>query len=142
MALLLWRWSTTAQIISALILAVFFVVLNLSVGRRELRIWVAAWLVNLGALVGTVLYWFFPPQTPAIFLLVRVSYMFTKTLFVVLLVCGASEFTPGGLLRWTRGLAVATLVWAIGGALLFNVLDSMGAAEAALILGLFSWSAY
>jgi diguanylate cyclase (GGDEF)-like protein len=142
MALLLWRWSTTAQIVSALILAVFFVVLNLSVGRRELRTWVAAWLVNLCALVVTVIYWFFPPQTPAIFLLVRVSYMFTKTLFVVLLVCGASEFTPGGLLRWSRSLAAAVLVWALGGALLFNTLDSMGAAQAAVVLGLFSWSAY
>ena len=52
MAILLWRWSTTAQIVSALILAVFFVVLRLSVRRRELGIWVAAWMVNLAALVG------------------------------------------------------------------------------------------
>ena len=61
MALLLWRWSTTAQIVSALILAIFFIVLRLSVGRRELGIWVAAWMVNLAALVVTVVYWFFPP---------------------------------------------------------------------------------
>jgi len=33
MALMLWRWNTSAQIVSALILAVFFVVLNLSVRR-------------------------------------------------------------------------------------------------------------
>jgi diguanylate cyclase (GGDEF)-like protein len=142
MALLLWRWSTSAQIVSALILAVFFVVLNLSVGRRELRTWVAAWLVNLGALVVTVLYWFFPPQSAALFLLVRVAYMSTKTLFVVLLVCGAAGFMRRGLLRWSWSLATAVLVWALGGALLFNGLDSMGAAQAAVVLGLFSWSAY
>jgi diguanylate cyclase (GGDEF)-like protein len=141
MALLLWRWSTAAQIVSALILAIFFVVLSLSVNRRELRPWVAAWLVNLGAMVVTVLYWFFPPQSPAIFLVVRIAYMFTKTLFVVLLVCGASAFARVPLIRWSRTVVMAVAAWSVVGALVFNTLDSMGAAQAALVLALLSWSA-
>src|SRR5437588_6276708 len=140
MALLLWRWSTTAQIVSALILAIFFVVLRLSVGRRELRPWVAAWLVNLAALVVTVLYWFFPPQSAAVFLVVRIAYMFTKTLFVVLLVCGASAFAGRPLLRWSRGLVVAVAVWAVAGAAIFSSLDAMGAAQTAIVLVLLTWS--
>ncbi|HEX7151137.1 MAG TPA: GGDEF domain-containing protein [Thermoanaerobaculia bacterium] len=44
MELLLWRWSTTAQIASAFMIAVFFVVLSRPVRRVELRPWVAAWL--------------------------------------------------------------------------------------------------
>src|SRR5256885_7075896 len=142
MALLLWRWSTTAQIVSALILAIFFVVLDMSVRRRELRLWVAAWLVNLCALVVTVGYWFFPPQSPASFLAIRIAYMFTKTLFVTLLVCGASAFAGVGIIRWRRSLIAAVLAWAIAGALMFNTLDSMRAGQAALVVVLFSWSAY
>jgi diguanylate cyclase (GGDEF)-like protein len=142
MALLLWRWSTTAQIVSALILAIFFVVLDMSVRRRELRLWVAAWLVNLCALVVTVAYWFFPPQSAAGFLAIRIAYMFTKTLFVTLLVCGASAFAGVGIVRWRRGLIAAVLAWAVAGALIFNTLDAMGAAQAGLVVVLFAWSAY
>ena len=142
MALLLWRWSTTAQIVSALILAVFFVVLRLSVRRRELGIWVAAWMVNLAALVVTVFYWFFPPQSPAIFFLVRVAYMFTKTLFVVLLACGASAFGRVRVVTWHRGVPIAVLAWAIAGAALFSSLDAMGMAQAGVVLGLFVWSSF
>ena len=50
MELLLWRWSTTAQITSALMIAGFFVlVLARSVRRVEVRPWVWAWLANLAA---------------------------------------------------------------------------------------------
>ena len=142
MELLLWRWSTTAQIVSALILAVFFAVLNYSVRRTELRPWAAAWLVNLGALIVTVLFWFFPPRSPALFLLIRIAYMFTKTLFVVLLVCGASGFARVTILRWQPRLAAGVAAWAVVGALVFSSLDSMGFAQATLVLVLFSWSAY
>jgi diguanylate cyclase (GGDEF)-like protein len=54
MELLLWRWSTTAQIASAIVIAVFFVVLARSVRRVELRPWVMAWLANLAALFVTM----------------------------------------------------------------------------------------
>ena len=51
MELLLWRWSTTAQITSELMIAVFFVVLARSVRRVEMRPWVQAWVANLAALL-------------------------------------------------------------------------------------------
>lgn len=56
MELLLWRWSTTAQIASALMIAVFFIVLTRSVRRSELQLWVNAWLANLAALAVTVIH--------------------------------------------------------------------------------------
>jgi hypothetical protein len=138
MTSMLWRWSTSAQIVSALILAVFFVVLDLSVRRAELRPWVGAWLVNLGAMVVTVIYWFFPPKTPAAFLVTRFAYMFAKTLFVALLICGASAFARVRLLSWCRGLVFAVTAWAAIGTVVFNGLDKMGAGQAALVFALFS----
>ena len=50
----LWRWSTAVQITSALLIALFFVVLTRSTHRTELRIWVVAWLANVLALVATL----------------------------------------------------------------------------------------
>ena len=64
-------------------------------------------LDTTAALVVTVGYWFFPPQSPASFLAIRIAYMFTKTLFVTLLVCGASAFAGVGIIRWRRSLIAA-----------------------------------
>ena len=55
----LWVWSTALQMTSLLMIAVFFAVLARSVRLAEVRIWVWAWLCNLGALVVTVAYWYF-----------------------------------------------------------------------------------
>src|SRR5436190_22049133 len=92
MELLLWRWSTTAQITSALMIAVFFYVLGRSVRRVGLRPWVHAWLLNLGALAGTLLFWFAEPQVAVVFIGLRFSYVFCKTMFVVLLFLGRFWF--------------------------------------------------
>ncbi|HUR81799.1 MAG TPA: diguanylate cyclase [Thermoanaerobaculia bacterium] len=92
MELLLWRWSTTAQIASALMIAVFFAVLVRSVRRVELRPWVRAWLANLGALAVTSIFWLAQPQSPAMFTFLRGAYFFFKTLFVILLALGAWTF--------------------------------------------------
>ena len=141
MALLLWRWSTAAQIVSALILAIF-VVLSLSVNRREScgrgsppgsstsarwssRSCIGSFLRNRRRFFSSSALW----------------YMFTKTLFVVLLVCGASAFARVPLIGWSRTVVMAVAAWSVVGALVFNTLDSMGAAQAALVLALLSWSA-
>src|SRR5215210_1110854 len=92
MELLLWRWSTTAQIASSVTIAIFFFVLARSVRRMELRPWVAAWLANLGALAVTLFFWFVQPQSPAAFIALRSGYFFSKTIFLVLLVAGAWRF--------------------------------------------------
>ena len=88
MELLLWRWSTTAQIVSSLMIAVFFDVLAQSVKRVELRPWVKAWLANLGALFVTVIFWYAEPKSALVFAALRFGYFFSKTMFVVLLAAG------------------------------------------------------
>jgi diguanylate cyclase (GGDEF)-like protein len=90
--LLLWRWSTTAQVASALLIAVFFAVLGRSMGRAELRPWVQAWLANLIALVVTIVFWFARPSSPWNLTALVWSYFFFKTMFVVLLAIGAWQF--------------------------------------------------
>ncbi|HEV2607868.1 MAG TPA: hypothetical protein VGT79_07790, partial [Xanthomonadaceae bacterium] len=92
MELLLWRWSTSVQITSDLLIAVFFVVLARSVGRVELRSWVSAWVANLGALSITIVFWLLQPQSKLVFAVISAMYIFAKTLFVVLLVIGAAGF--------------------------------------------------
>src|SRR5215813_11414498 len=92
MELLLWRWSTAMQVISALIIAIFFIILNGSIRRVELRPWVWAWLANLAAMVATVAFWYIQPSGFWIWL-IRFGYFFAKTFFVALLVLGAYGFT-------------------------------------------------
>jgi hypothetical protein len=84
MELLLYRWSTGAQIVSALMIAVFFLALARSVRRVELRPWNQAWIANLVALLATVAFWFLQPNSPIAFMLLRFGYFFGKTLFSIL----------------------------------------------------------
>jgi diguanylate cyclase (GGDEF)-like protein len=133
MELLLWRWSTTAQITSALTIAVFFVVLTRSVHRVELRPWVYAWLVNLGALLVTSVFWFAQPSSRAAFIVLRAGYLFSKTLFVVLLALGAwnvSRRTPSPL---HRGILLAVALYSIGAAFVLDSVDRIGVVQSALI---------
>lgn len=88
MELLLWRWSTTAQIASSLTIAIFFLVLARSMKRVELRPWLRAWLANLGALAVTVIFWYANPKTQLAFFFIRLGYMLSKTMFVALLAAG------------------------------------------------------
>src|SRR5262245_6982098 len=92
MELLLWRWSTTAQVASALLIAVFFAVLGRSMRRAGLGPWVQAWLANLCALVVTLVFWYARPSARwSLAALIR-GYFFFKTLFAVLLALGAWRF--------------------------------------------------
>jgi len=95
MELLLWRWSTAFQCASALMMAVFFVVLARSVRRAELQPWVVAWLSNLVALVVPIILWFFRPQSLLVSVAMRWSYLLSKTAWVMLLVVGAEAFVGG-----------------------------------------------
>ena len=112
MELLLWRWSTAVQITSLVMIAVFFAVLGRSVGRSEVRWWVAAWLANLGALGVTVFYWV--AQPPALLdVPLRASYIGAKTGFVVLLLLGAwVHVRPGA--RVPRPAGVLAAIGAYG----------------------------
>ncbi len=100
MELLLWRWSTTAQVASALLIAVFFGVLGRTMPRAELRPWVQAWLANLVALVVTIVFWFARPSSAWSLSSLIWGYFFFKTMFVVLLAIGGWRFVrPDARLR-------------------------------------------
>jgi diguanylate cyclase (GGDEF)-like protein len=110
MELLLWRWSTTAQIASSLTIAIFFLVLARSVKRVELRPWLLAWLANLGALAVTVIFWYANPQTELAFGFIRFGYMLSKTTFVVLLAFGGRAMNRRAMFAIVVGCAAGAVV--------------------------------
>jgi diguanylate cyclase (GGDEF)-like protein len=109
MELLLWRWSTVVQISSALMIAVFFFVLSRSVRRIELRPWVRAWATNLVAMAITMIFWFVQPQDPNALRVLRFFYFSSKTMFVGLLLAGASNFVT----RWSQTDIRRHVLWLI-----------------------------
>lgn len=130
MELLLWRWSTTAQIASALTLAVFFAVLGRSMRRVGLRPWVAAWLANLVAMLVTTIFWLVQPSSAVAFVALRAGYLGAKTMFVLLLAVGAWTFArrpPSARLMRTMAFAVAGL--AIVMAFVLDTIDKIGVAQ-------------
>lgn len=138
MELVLWRWSTTAQITSGLMIAVFFVVLARSVRRVEVRPWVFAWLANLGALAVTSIFWLAQPRSMAAFKAIIAGYVFWKTLFVVLLAAGAWT-----LVRRRPSVFVSRIVfslvvlYAIVAALTLDAIDKLGVLQSAVMAILF-----
>jgi diguanylate cyclase (GGDEF)-like protein len=132
MELLLWRWSTTAQITSALMIAVFFAVLGRSVPRVELRPWVRAWLMNLAALAVTSVFWFWQPDSSVAFIALRAGYLFFKTMFVVLLAVGAWTFVSHRPRRLPAIVAVVAL-YATGAAFVLDSVQRIGIVQSALM---------
>jgi diguanylate cyclase (GGDEF)-like protein len=118
MELLLWRWSTTAQIASSLTIAIFFLVLARSMKRVELRPWLYAWLANLGALAVTVIFWYANPKTQLAFAAIRFGYMLSKTTFVVLLAFGARATNRRSMFLIVAGCAA--------GAAIIPTIDALG----------------
>ena len=142
MELLLWQWSTTAQITSALMIAVFFLVLGRSVRRVELRPWIHAWLANLGALLVTSIFWLAQPSSEIAFLALRAGYLFSKTMFVVLLALGVWMFLrrrPSP--RAVRAIIAGVAVYAIGGSYVVNSVDRIGVVQSAVMAVFFTSSA-
>jgi diguanylate cyclase (GGDEF)-like protein len=134
--LLLWRWSTLAQIASSLTIAIFFVVLARSVRRVELQAWVAAWLVNLVALLVTVTFWFAQPQSAAALIGARFAYFAAKTLFAVLLTMGAWQFARGGGLAGVRAATSAVLIASAIAAVTLGSIDQIGVVQSGVIAAL------
>src|SRR5204863_4945997 len=134
MELLLWRWSTIAQTASALMIAVFFIVLARSVRRAELQTWVNAWLANLLALFVTSILWVVQPSSTAGYFAIRVGYFFAKTMFVALLAAGAWRFVrPRLTARANRGIVSAIAAYALVAALALNSIDAIGMVQSAII---------
>ena len=134
MELLLWRWSTSAQIASGLMIAVFFAVLARSVRRVELRPWVSAWLANLAALFVTSVFWFAQPESQVMFVALRFGYFFSKTMFVVLLALGAWAFVRRGIPRLAmRPAAITVGAYSIVAAFVLDTIDRIGVAQSAVM---------
>jgi diguanylate cyclase (GGDEF)-like protein len=133
MDLLLWRWSTAAQCASAVMIAIFFVVLARAVGRAELRPWATAWFANAVALLIPIAFWFLRPTSALVFIAMRWGYFFSKTLFVVLLVIGARYFGDAKLAaRHGRRLSIAVFVYAFIATLLVRGIDQDGMLQSAV----------
>ena len=101
--LLLWQWSTAAQMTSLAMIATFFVLLARSSRRGELRWWAFAWSANLFALVVTLVFWNLQPAS--LVPLVTGLYVASKTAFVLLFTEGVWAVVRPG----TRLLSPATL---------------------------------
>jgi len=133
MELVLWRWSTTAQVTSALLIAVFFAVLGRSMRRVELRPWVQAWLANLGALVVTIVFWFAPRPPVWRYAAIVWGYFFFKTLFAVVLALGAWGFVrPDARLR-IRQAAGVVAVAAVVPAMIVDDVAGIGVVQSTAI---------
>jgi len=134
MELLLWRWSTTAQITSALMIAVFFVALTRSMRRVEMRPWVYAWLANLAALLVTSIFWIAQPSSQAAFIAIRGAYLFGKTMFIVLLVAGAWGFVRSRQnVIVSRGVLAGVIVYSFVFAFVLDTIDKLGVFQSAVI---------
>jgi hypothetical protein len=130
MELLLWRWSTAVQCTSAVMIAVFFVVLERSVRRAELRAWVGAWMANVVALVIPIAYWYLRPEREIALASMRGGYFLAKTGFMTLLVIGAHRFTGGGLsVRPGRALFSALIAYSAVAALVLRGFNQAGALQ-------------
>jgi diguanylate cyclase (GGDEF)-like protein len=109
---LLYQWSTAAQLVSVLMIALFYATLARQLRRAEVVWWARGWWCNLAALALAFGYWFYtPPPLGAVVL--RSLYVGAKIAYAVLLIEGAWALRePGGtwLSRRTLGVLVAATV--------------------------------
>jgi diguanylate cyclase (GGDEF)-like protein len=132
MELTLWRWSVSAQLVSLAIITTFFAILARSVDQRALRTWLAGWAMNVAALVVTLVYWFVSASeaeevSRGIAFALRLLYMTSKSLCVLLLVDGGWALARPGAERVGRGaFVVGGLVFPLAAALASNSLAVVG----------------
>jgi hypothetical protein len=130
--LMLWRWSTAIQAASAVMIAVFFIVIARTARRAEAQPWGWAWLANLFALLVTVTFWYTGPNSRLVSSLLGTGYFLGKTSFLLLLVLGARAFAhPGaGVLprRW-RILLLSVLTYSILAGVFLRGIPGIGTAQ-------------
>lgn len=135
----LYRWSTAAQLVSVLMIAVFFATLARSVHRAEVRWWAQAWWFDFVAVALTLFYWVVSPGAIGSFV-IRALYVAGKLAFVLLLVQGAWAIRQPGAqwlaLRVRVGLVLVAVVAA--GTLLTSIAD-VGVATQSVMGLLFLW---
>lgn len=130
--LMLWRWSTAIQAASAVMIAVFFIVIARTARRAEAKRWAWAWLANLFALLATVIFWYAGPLPPLPSSVLGTGYFLGKTSFLLLLVLGARAFAhPGaGVLprRWSVA-AASVLAYSILAGFFLSGIPGIGTAQ-------------
>ncbi len=126
MELMLWRWSTTVQLSSLAIIAVFFAVLARSVRSAELRFWLLAWCADFVAIAVALSYWYLQPPSWTL-PLVLPFYMGGKTAFVLFLMEGAWALKRPGR-RLFRPVVVVPLlaVYLLSAALAIRSINQLG----------------
>ncbi len=143
METLLYRWSTILQIVSDLMIALFFVVLVRIMRRPELRVWLNAWLANVAALGVTVAYWVIQPETRFVNRALTAAYSFCKTTFIILLIVGALGFTHHAVsAARLRKLVAAALVFALLLATLSSGVLTLGMTQSSMMAALFLYAAW
>jgi len=126
--LLLWQWSTAAQMTSLAMIATFFVSLARSSRRPELGWWALAWSANLVALVVTLVFWRLQPA--AMVPVVAGLYVGAKTAFVVLFAAGVwTVARPGAALPRPLVLVSIVLGYGVAAALFLRSIPTIGVVQ-------------
>lgn len=136
---LLYRWSTGAQLVSVLMIALFYATLARSTRRAEVTWWARSWWFNFGALTLTLIYWFYTPRDVG-GMIVRSLYVGGKMAFALLLVQGAWAIRRAGA-RWlsTRALIAVAGASVLVAAVLLNSINLVGIVMQGAMGVLFVW---
>jgi diguanylate cyclase (GGDEF)-like protein len=89
--LFLYQLSIWGLALTALMIAVFFLVLSRSNPRAEMRWWTAAWFANVAAMTITLIFWYTQPPA-SVHPFVIAVYLAAKNDYVWLLLRGTLEF--------------------------------------------------
>ena len=91
MELFLYQLSIWGLALTALMIAVFFLILSRSNPRAEMRWWTAGWFANVAAMAITLMFWYTQPPA-SLHPFVFAVYLAAKNVYVWLLLRGALEF--------------------------------------------------
>ncbi len=136
---LLYQWSTAAQLVSVLMIALFYATLARSLRRAEVMWWARGWWVNFAALALAVTYWFVTPP-PFASIVIRSLYVGGKIAYVLLLIQGAWALRePGGTWVSRRVLGVLVGTSVLVGAVALSSINLVGIAVQGTMGALFLW---
>jgi diguanylate cyclase (GGDEF)-like protein len=137
--ILLYRWSTFAQLVSDGMIMIFLVVLYRSVNRPELRPHMLAWCANFIALSTTVCFWIFHPER--YFIPFAATYLAAKMAFAGFLLIGVLTFAGHVVAqRRVRLMLVACVGYALLVALSVQSINQLGVC-AAMAFAIVLWIA-
>lgn len=141
MEVLLYRWSTMAQLVSDTMIMIFLIVLYRSVRRPELQPHVWAWSANFAALSITVGYWVFRPEQEWLSKLLGVLYVSLKMSFACMLIVGVAALSGravrGPTVRW---MLLASAGYGLWVGLTYRSINELGVYNAVCV-ALLLWSA-